>query len=335
MSKVASARLLPAPAPAPPGEHSFWRNAGAAWRQLAGDFYQAGFSFEWHEWQADASLNWAPSFHPLSLEVCLNLQGSAWVALGESRMVFGPDTVGFFITNDHELSGRRLRGAHQFLSLEFSFPFLRRRLRAYGEHLHPEVSQCLETERAAPMLSSVGALTNRHRDLLRSLLHPPVLASAQRVWYEAKALEFAAEFLFCPGEAEPLCTRAQRLAAERVARAKAALSENLAEAPALEELGRRVGCSPFYLSRTFTQQTGLTISQWLRRVRLERAADLLRSGKYNVTEAALEVGYSSLSHFSQAFHEMHGCCPGLYPLRTPAQQKPQMLPLAGNPLKQK
>ena len=45
-----------------------------------------------------------------------------------------------------------------------------------------------------------------------------------------------------------------------------------------------------------------------------RAAELLRAGKHNVTEAAFEVGYSSLSHFSQAFHETFGVCPGLYPI---------------------
>jgi AraC-like DNA-binding protein len=32
------------------------------------------------------------------------------------------------------------------------------------------------------------------------------------------------------------------------------------------------------------------------------------------------VGYNSLSHFSQAFHETFGCCPGLYPLATPSQK---------------
>ncbi len=45
---------------------------------------------------------------------------------------------------------------------------------------------------------------------------------------------------------------------------------------------------------------------------MERVAELLRSGKHDVTEAVLEVGYSSLSHFSQAFCQTMGCCPGLY-----------------------
>ena len=84
------------------------------------------------------------------------------------------------------------------------------------------------------------------------------------------------------------------------------------------DLGKKVGCSHFYLSRTFSKEMGMTIPQYVRRLRMERAADLLRSGKYNVTEAAMEVGYSSLSHFSQSFHDAFGCCPGLYPLKVPA-----------------
>ena len=100
----------------------------------------------------------------------------------------------------------------------------------------------------------------------------------------------------------------------------ALLRERLSEPPSLDELGRLVGCSPFYLSRTFSTEMGMTISQYLRQLRLERAAELLRSGRFNVTEAAVEVGYSSLSHFSQAFHEHFGCCPGLYPVSTGPQK---------------
>ena len=77
-----------------------------------------------------------------------------------------------------------------------------------------------------------------------------------------------------------------------------------------------MGCSPFYLSRTFSKETGQTIPQYLRQLRMEKSAELLRTGRYNVTEVALEVGYNSLSHFSQTFHQTFGCCPGLYPMGT-------------------
>jgi len=319
--KPAALVTTQAVAGAPPGyEPPFWQRAGALWRQLAGSFSRDGFSFEWHELQPSANLNWAKSFHPESVEICLNLQGDGWVVAEGARLDFSPDTAAFFVTHGGQLKAQRLAGQHhQFLSVEFSLPFLQQRLALHAAHLHPVIRRFLAGDFPAGGLSGVTPLTHRHRDLLKSLLHPPVLASAQRLWYETKALEFAAEFFFSAGETETLCTRAQRLAAERIARAKAILLENLAETPSLEELGRRVACSHFYLSRTFTRETGLTLSQWLRRARLERAAELLRTRKCNVTEAALEVGYSSLSHFSQAFHEMFGCCPGLYPLRTPSQ----------------
>jgi AraC-like DNA-binding protein len=45
---------------------------------------------------------------------------------------------------------------------------------------------------------------------------------------------------------------------------------------------------------------------------MEKAGELLLTGRYNVTEAAIEVGYSSLSHFSRAFCQTMGVCPALY-----------------------
>ena len=303
-------------------EAPFWNGIGAAWRQLAGGMDATGFSFEYHEWESGPAVDWSNSFHPQSVEICLNLEGAGWVAAGSNRMAFQAETAGFFGCNGATLlAGREALQRHRFLSVEFSVGFLKSHLSSQAGDLHPLVRDCVQSQRGALGISGVSSINHRQRDLLRSLLHPPVLKAAQRLWYESKALEFAAEFLFVAKD-EPLCTRARRLAQERVAKAKALLSANLENPPSLEELGRQVGCSHFYLSRTFTQETGMTISQWLRRARLEIAAELLRSGTCNVTEASLRVGYSSLSHFSQAFHEIFGCCPGLYPMRTSTQNAP-------------
>jgi AraC-like DNA-binding protein len=122
-----------------------------------------------------------------------------------------------------------------------------------------------------------------------------------------------AQFFFAPKDPEFFCMRQKRLARERVERVKEILRRDLSNPPTLEMLGQEAGCSPFYLSRIFSREAGLTIPQYLRNVRMERAAELLRTGRYNVTEAATEVGYSSLSHFSKAFCEIIGCCPVLYP----------------------
>ena len=131
--------LEPAVAPSPPGyEPPFWQRAGAVWRQLAGGFSRDGFSFEWHELQPPANLNWANSFHPASVEICLNLQGSGWVVAQDASLDFGPDTAAFFVTNGGHLKAQRLAGQHhQFLSVEFSLPFLQHRLTPHATHLHP------------------------------------------------------------------------------------------------------------------------------------------------------------------------------------------------------
>ena len=139
-------------------------------------------------------------------------------------------------------------------------------------------------------------------------------SAAQKLWYQAKTLELLSTVLFQSAPAEEFfCQRQKRVARERVDRTTAILRSHLCEPPDIEELGAQVGCSPFYLSRLFSKEMGMTIPQYLRQIRMEQAAELLLGGRHNVTEAAVEVGYSSLSHFSKAFCTTIGCCPTLFP----------------------
>jgi len=146
-------------------------------------------------------------------------------------------------------------------------------------------------------------------------------------WYQAKALEIAISVLNSREE-EFFCERQHRVAHERVEKVKAILTRNLEHPPALLEISREVGCSPHYLSRIFSQETGTTISRYLRDLRLDRAATILKQGRSNVTEAAMEVGYSSLSHFSKAFAERFGVCPCVFPLNPSLLPSPKKRPPA-------
>jgi AraC-like DNA-binding protein len=209
---------------------------------------------------------------------------------------------------------------HRFITVEYAPEFLAMHLSERAENLHPLVRAVVQRTAGSSSVSPVERLGTSLLAVVESLRYPPVFAPAQAVWFQCKAVELAAQLFFRPPEGELFCTRAQRAARERVERARAILRERLSKPPSLEELGRLVGCSTFYLSRLFSQESGMTIQQFVRQVRMERAAELLRTGQCNVTEAALEVGYSSLSHFSSAFHATFGCCPGLYPLKTPTQK---------------
>ena len=272
----------------------------------------AGVSFEWHDFTVRKEFDWGKSFHPGSIEVCLNLEGNGRVGVNNHEAAFTPLTAGFYRRGEQALPAtRQANQRHQFLTVEMSFDFLRRHLGEFVTSLHPLVREVVAGQSEKSAVAPPTRLTSRQQQLLASLRDAPVLALAQSVWYQAKALEMAAEFFFIgPGDQELFCQRQQRLSAERVEKVIVLLREKLANPPSLEELGHAVGCSPFHLSRTFSAATGMTIPQYMRQLRMERAAELLQSGKFNVTEAALEVGYSSLSHFQPGVSRYLRLLPG-------------------------
>lgn len=307
---------------APFAEAPAWRSIGAGWRPLFGNFHDLGFSFEWHDFKSPNKLDWARSFHPRSVELCLNLEGSARVADLARETELQPRSYLFYYQGDPSLeASRRASEHHRFITVEFSPEFLRKHFEPQKENLDPLVREVVENKASASRLAAPERLSTLHLQLVESLQQCPVFQPAREVWFRCKALELAAHLFFRPAGGELFCTRAQRAARDRVERVRQILRENLEEPPTLDDLGKQVGCSPFYLSRLFSQEAGMTIQQFIRQIRMERAAELLRTGECNVTEAAMAVGYNSLSHFSSAFHETFGCCPGLYPLKTPSQSR--------------
>ncbi len=294
-------------------ERGAWRAVPQGWRQLYGDFDKLGLSVEWHDFRTTRALDWARSFHPQSIEFCLNLGGRGAVEIAGTRSDFVPGTSGYYaVTDDSLMASREANDHHQFVTLEFSRAHLQKQLAQNEADLEPAMRASIFEDR--PHVSTPRTMTAEQRKVVGSLTEPPVAKAAQVLWYQSKALELMAHLLFEPKDPEFFCMRQKRVARDRVERTKELLARNLASPPTLETLGQEVGCSPFYLSRIFSREVGLTIPQFLRNLRMERAAELLRTGRYNVTEAATEVGYSSLSHFSKAFCETIGCCPVLYPM---------------------
>jgi AraC-like DNA-binding protein len=260
------------------------------------------------------------------LELCLNIDGQAVLADGRRTVELRRGASTFYFQGDPPLKATRIaNNQHRFITVEFAPEFLRQSLEKELEHLHPCVKSVISRSTRQSAVAVPEPMPMGLVNLVDSLRQCPVFKPAQETWFRCKALELAAQSFFCPPEGGLFCTRQQRAICERVARVREILLSNLADPPALEKLGQLVGCSPFYLSRQFSEATGSTLQQFIRQSRLERAAELLRTGRCNVTEAAMEVGYSSLSHFTVAFRERFGCCPGLYlsGLKVPGSDSPE------------
>ena len=294
-------------------EQNAWRDVKEGWRPLYGDVDSIGVAVEWHDFRMARSFDWGRTFHLRSLEFCLNLQGHGEVG-ADGKTNYAPGNSGYYAIGDEPVpASRRANDRHRFVTLEFSRAHLHQQLVQDVDGLEPAIRRILFDDKNESVVGPVRPMSIEQRNVIASLAEPPVAKAAQILWYQSKALELMAHFLFAPKDPEFFCMRQKRVARERVERLKEILARDLANPPTLEMLGQEVGCSPFYLSRIFSREVGLTIPQYLRNIRMERAAELLRTGRYNVTEAAIEVGYSSLSHFSKAFCETIGCCPVLYP----------------------
>ncbi len=190
-------------------------------------------------------------------------------------------------------------------------------------HLRQELSADLQALLLGPYPPTPmiqRPLEAEDRAWARGLMASTLCAEARRLLEGSRMSEFFFRKVLTEARGEEMfCTRTRRLSLERVAKVREALLQDLENPPTLEELARLCGCHPQYLSRTFSEAAGTTISLFLRRLRIERAAELMSTGRMNASEAALEVGYRSLSHFSQAFRAEKGRSPSQW-LRSAASQ---------------
>jgi AraC-like DNA-binding protein len=84
----------------------------------------------------------------------------------------------------------------------------------------------------------------------------------------------------------------------------------------IDELAREAAVSPFHFIRQFHALFGTTPHQYRLDARIRRARELLASGRCSVTDACVEVGFTSLASFSHLFERRVGVRPAEYRRQT-------------------
>lgn len=124
--------------------------------------------------------------------------------------------------------------------------------------------------------------------------------------------EFETVFL----EVESMLCEQQRQPEERndrrIANILAYLSEHYHEDLNLMELSRQFGFNYYYLSAYFSQHMSESFSDYLNRIRIRRACELLRDKNISVSEISGMVGYSDHSYFCRVFKKIVGETPTSY-----------------------
>jgi AraC family transcriptional regulator, regulatory protein of adaptative response / methylphosphotriester-DNA alkyltransferase methyltransferase len=80
----------------------------------------------------------------------------------------------------------------------------------------------------------------------------------------------------------------------------------------LQDIADHVGVSAFYLERLFKEEMNETPREYLEKIRIDKAAYLLRNTKRTNLEICYESGFQSPSNFYKAFRRVKNCSPGDY-----------------------
>jgi len=98
---------------------------------------------------------------------------------------------------------------------------------------------------------------------------------------------------------------------ERVEAARFTIASDISRNFTLRDLAKRAGYSPFALCRAFHAIAGMTATEYRQSLRLRLALERLR-GREELTAIALDLGYSSHSHFTMAFRRAFGMTPSAF-----------------------
>ncbi len=106
-----------------------------------------------------------------------------------------------------------------------------------------------------------------------------------------------------------------------IKRAKEFIELHKSEKLSLGNVAKAINMSAFYFCKMFKKATGLNFTEYLSRVRIEKAKNLLLNPNLRVSEIAYEVGFQSLTHFNRVFRKIAGQSPTSYRKKLPALQK--------------
>lgn len=102
-----------------------------------------------------------------------------------------------------------------------------------------------------------------------------------------------------------------------VNRVKRFIAENYMKRLTREDIASRVFLSPDYVSKVFHNETGLYMKDCLNEVRIQKARQLIKEGRMNVSEIAAYVGFDNFSYFSSLFKKYTGVSPSEYRKQEP------------------
>jgi len=97
-----------------------------------------------------------------------------------------------------------------------------------------------------------------------------------------------------------------------IVRAKAYIREHLHDDITLADIAKAACTSTFYICKLFKRHTGVNFTEYVSRLRIEKACELLANPNLRISEIAYDIGFQSLTHFNRVFRKLTGEAPTAY-----------------------
>lgn len=172
----------------------------------------------------------------------------------------------------------------------------------------------LTTDATQPAVSSV-ALPEFRNAALTACLHRLTSGEkgcsvAEDVGDDVVARQIVLRLADCLGRTQPEWPTNHRTFEPPVMRQLVGVVDaNLSRGPTADDLSKLVGLSPSHIARKFKYSTGLSLNRFLNRRRIKRSLSLLQDESLPLSRVALDLGFSSQSHFTRLFSSHTGLSP--------------------------
>ncbi len=191
------------------------------------------------------------------------------------------------------------------LTSEYATRFFAWMRETYPEALIDARLKCLEFVLWAEKLSyESGGMT--YRFLHRSDYLPAVTECVDfdelETWFTGKMSEAARN----------VTSKKEEKLDSIVEEAKRYIAENYSSDISLDEVSGRVDVSPYYFTRLFKEETGETFLEYLTRLRIESAKELMKDPELSIKDICIKAGYSDPNYFSRIFKKAVGVTPTEY-----------------------
>lgn len=248
--------------------------------------------------QREGALHKTPEAHCDVFQVCLPYRGLFVWHVGAEEVVGDANQVVYVRRNEAYRMSAPLESGYAELIITPRIDMLAEVAHINGARFSDHPLFRLRTKHADPAMKATG---------LR-FLHWARSASSKDQLERDEAVLTLLKHAFCTPSTNVRVTPAS---ARLIRRAKEFLHRNLRERILLQDIARDVDASATYLTDLFSRVEGCALHEYLTRLRLSEAlAELPHSS--DLTALALELGFSSHSHFTYAFRRRFGCTPSQF-----------------------